>query len=240
MNTGLMVDGQSQLQEPGSHSYPEQPLVLRVIARIISWVFHPVFVPVMVIAFLLYEHPYLFAGFSSFLKFRIMMIAIVCFTFFPLVTVLLLKGLKFIDTIYLHTQKDRVIPFIACMIWYFWISYVWFNFGKTTGGADMPKEAVLFAAATFISTIIGLMVNIRMKVSLHTISAGIVLAFFILMAFTQSLHFGSWLSVALLFTGLVCTARMIVSDHTTKEIYGGLVTGAASVLLARTLLGWLG
>jgi hypothetical protein len=194
----------------------------------------------MVIAFLVYEHPYLFAGFSGFLKFRIMMIAVVCFTFFPLVTVLLLRGLKFIDTIYLHTQKDRVIPFIACMIWYFWISYVWFNFGKTAGGIDIPHEAILFAASAFVSTIIGLMVNIRMKVSLHAISAGIMLTFFILMAFTQSLHFGGWLSVVFLVTGLICTARMIVSDHTTQEIYGGLVTGAASVLLARTLLSMLG
>lgn len=240
MSTRLTVDGQNPLQEIRTRAFPDQPMPIRVIARIISWVFHPVFVPLMVIGFLLYEHPYVFAGFSSFLKFRIMMIAVVCFTFFPLVTVLLLKGLKFIDTIYLHTQKDRVIPFIACMIWYFWISYVWFNFGKTTGGADMPKEAILFAAATFISTIIGLMVNIRMKVSLHTISAGIVLTFFLLMAFTQPLHYGRWLSVVLLLTGVVCTARMIVSDHTTKEIYGGLATGAAAVLLARTLLGWLG
>lgn len=233
-----IVGGQNQ--EIRERSYPEQHVAIRVIAKIISWIFHPVFVPVMVIAFLLYEHPYLFAGFSSFLKFRIMMIAIVCFTFFPLVTVLLLKGLKFIDTIYLRTQKDRVIPFIACMIWYFWISYVWFNFGKTTGGADMPKEAVLFASATFISTIIGLMMNIKMKVSLHTISVGIVLTFFILMAFSQSLYFGRWLTIVLFLSGLVCTARLIASDHTAKEIYAGLLTGAGSVLLARVLLSWLG
>jgi hypothetical protein len=238
MSTRLMVDGQSELQEV--REIPTQPQVVRFIAKIISWTFHPVFVPIMVIGFLIYEHPYLFAGFNPFLKFRLFMIAVVCFTFFPLVTVLLLKGLKFIDTIYLRTQKDRVIPFIACMIWYFWIAYVWFNFGKTTGGTDMPKEAILFASAAFISTILGLMVNIKMKVSLHTISAGIVLTFFILMAFSQPLHYGYWLSIVLLITGLVCTARLIVSDHTQQEIYGGLITGAVSVLLARALLGMLG
>jgi hypothetical protein len=28
-----------------------------------------------------------------------------------------------------------------------------------------------------------------------------------------------------LLTGLVCTSRMIVSDHTPKEIYAGLLVG---------------
>ena len=43
-----------------------------------------------------------------------------------------------------------------------------------------------------------------------------------LLALTQSVSFGVYISVALLIAGLVCTARFIVSDHTQKEIYGGL------------------
>ena len=235
MSTRLIVDGQNQLHEIKKAGTPQQPAFLRVAANIISYIFHPVFVPVMVIWFLVYIHPYLFAGFADVQKFRIVMMAVVSFTFFPLVTVLLLKGLKFIDTIFLRTQKDRVIPFIACMIWYFWIWYVWNNFGKT-GDTDMPREAVQFALATFISTIIGLMINIKMKVSLHAISAGIVLTFFIQMAFIQQLNFGLWLAIVFLLTGLVGTARFIVSDHSAQEVYGGLVVGAVSMIIA----GWVG
>jgi hypothetical protein len=235
--SALMVDEQSRLQ---SREKNVQPPALRFFARVISWIFHPVFVPMMVIFFLVYVHPYLFAGFTPFLKFKVIMSAFLSFTFFPLVTVLLLKGLKFIDSIYLQTQKERIIPFVACMIWYFWISYVWLNFGKTKGGADIPNEAILFAAATFISTIIGLMVNIRMKVSLHAIAMGIVLSFFLLMALSQPLNFGRWLTVVFLVTGLVCTARLVVSDHTQAEVYGGLLTGAASILVARFFISWLG
>ena len=235
MSTRLMVDGQNQLHETREAEAPQQPAILRLTANILSYIFHPVFVPVMVVWFLVYVHPYLFAGFADIQKIRTVMMAVVSFTFFPLVTVLLLKGLKFIDTIFLRTQKDRVIPFIACMIWYFWIWYVWNNFGKT-GDTDMPREAVQFALATFISTIIGLMVNIKMKVSLHAISAGIVLTFFILMAFTQQLNFGLWLAVAFLLTGLVCTARFLVSDHTEQEVYGGLLVGAVSMIIAN----WVG
>lgn len=236
MSTRFMVNGQNQLQEIRQRELPVQPAGLRLVAKIISWVFHPVFIPVYVVWFLIYMHPYLFTGFTAWLKTTTFMMAVLTFTFFPIVTVLLLKGLKFIDTIYLHTQKDRVIPIIACMIWYFWLWYVWQNFGKTKNAVDIPREAIQFAMAAFISTIISLMVNIKMKVSLHTISAGVMLTLFVLMALSQDLNFGIWLSIVLLITGLVCSARFIISDHTPQEIYGGLVVGAASMLIANWVL----
>ena len=232
MSTKLIVDEQNQLLEARERVFSKQPAGLRIAAKIISYIFHPVFIPVYVTWFLIFVHPYLFAGFTPWLKTTTLMMAVLTFTFFPIVTVLLLKGLKFIDNIYLHTQKDRVIPFLACMIWYFWLWYVWKNFGKTSNAIDIPLEAVQFALAAFISTIIGLMVNIKMKVSLHAISTGVMVTLFLLMAFTQQLNFGIWLSIVLFITGLVCTARFIISDHTAQEIYGGLAVGVVSMLIA--------
>ena len=236
MNSRVIEDGQRQMQEVREPFISHQPAFLKFLAKIISWVFHPVFIPVYVVWFLIFVHPYLFTGFDPWLKTTSMMMAFLTFTFFPIVTVLLLKGLKFIDTIYLNTQKDRVIPIMACMIWYFWLWYVWRNFGKTNNAIEVPLEAIQFALAAFISTIISLMVNIKMKVSLHAISAGVMLTLFIIMAFSQELNFGIWLSIALVITGLVCTARFITSDHTAGEVYGGLVVGSASMIIAN----WVG
>lgn len=240
MKSEMMMDRQNKWQEVREPSFPQQPVGIRIVAKVISYIFHPVFVPVMVVWFLAYVHPNLYAGFSPWLKdTAVMGAAFIAFTFFPIVTILLLKGLKFIDSIYLRTQKERVIPFIACMIWYFWITYVWFSFGKTGNAVDMPHEAVQFAMATFISTFIGLMVNIKMKVSLHAISMGIVVSFITSLAFTQDLQFGIYLSVAFLVAGVVCTARFIVSDHTPQEVYGGLVVGVVSMLAGLQLEKWL-
>lgn len=240
MSTKLVVDGQNELQEVRERYFPPSPPAVKIAAKIISWIFHPVFVPIYVVYFLVYVHPYLFVGFPPAVKLiSVMLAAVISFTFFPLVTVGLLKGLKFIDSIYLRTQKERIIPFIACMTWYFWITYVWYNFGKTKFSIDIPHEAIQFAMACFFSTVIGLMVNIKMKVSLHAISMGIVVAFFSSMAFNQEVNFGIYLSIVLLLAGVVCTARFIVSDHTPAEVYAGLVTGIASMLVAIKIEGWL-
>lgn len=235
MNSTLVVDEHNELKELRPEPV-KQPGYIRFLAKLISYIFHPVFVPLYIVYFLLYIHPYLFAGYDSRNKIIVLAQAFMMLTFFPLVTVLLLKALKFIDSIFLHTQKDRVIPFIACMTWYFWLWYVWNNMGKSGDNADIPPEAVEFAFAIFISTIIGLMANIKLKISLHAIAMGVMLAFIVIMGIDQGLNFGIYISVALFVTGLVCTSRFILSDHTAMEVYGGLAAGIASMLIAH----WVG
>ena len=230
MNAGFYTDEKKDLKVVRDNNFPPQPAVIRLLAKTISYIFHPVFVPLYIVLFMVYVHPWIFAGFSEMDKSRTVIMSALMYTFFPIVTVLLLKALKFIKTFNLTTQKDRIIPLVACGIWYFWIWYVWRNL------PEYPQSAIQLALAIWISASLGLMANIIMKVSLHTISMGVMLTFIFFLAFTQSLNFGIYLSIALLITGLVCTARFIASDHEPKEIYGGLFVGAVSMLVA----GWLG
>jgi hypothetical protein len=230
MSAGFIIDEENQLRVVRNNDFPPQPPAIKLVAKIISYIFHPVFVPMYIVLFMVYVHPWIFAGFSGMEKTKTVMMAALMYTFFPVITVLLLKALKFINTFNLTTQKDRIIPLVACGIWYFWIWYVWRNL------PEYPQSAIQLALAIWISASLGLMANIIMKVSLHAISMGVMLTFFFLLAFTQSLNFGIYLSIALFITGLVCSARFIASDHEPKEIYGGLVVGMVSMLVA----GWLG
>jgi hypothetical protein len=230
MPEGLAVDDQSGLKIVRKTRFPKQPMGIRWVAAFISYIFHPVFVPIYVVGFLVYVHPYLFAGFSEWDKSKVMIQAFVMFTFFPVVTILLLKALKFIDTIQLRTQKDRVFPFVTCMVYYFWIWNVWRHL------PDYPPASVQFALAIFTASWVGLLFNIYMKISMHAISMGVMLTFLMLLALGQAISFGMYISVALLIAGLVCTARFIASDHTPKEVYAGLLVGIFSQLIAH----WVG
>ncbi|MBI3136999.1 MAG: hypothetical protein HYZ15_00280 [Sphingobacteriales bacterium] len=202
-----------------THSWP-----IRLAARFISYTFHPVFLPLYVIAFLVFEHPFLFTGFDPREKVQVLLQATAMYLFFPLVTVLLLKALGFIESVQLKKQKDRIIPLVACMIWYFWIWNVWRNL------PEYPVETVRFALAVWISSWAALMANVKMKISLHAIAVGIAATFILSMAFVQAIHFGIYIAISLFIAGLVCTARFIASDHTPAEVYGGLLLGAVSVL----------
>ncbi|HYM94682.1 MAG TPA: hypothetical protein VET23_11125 [Chitinophagaceae bacterium] len=230
MSTRLAVDDHNELREITVPEVPKQPGVLRFAAKIISYVFHPVFIPVYVAWFLINIQPYLFAGFNAMEKTLMLIRFITVYAFFPLISVLLLKALGFISSTYLKTQRDRIIPYIICMIYYF---SLWFFMRRQP---ENPPAIISFTLAIFIASIGGLMANIYLKVSMHAISVGVVAAFMLTLAFSQEINFGVYLTITFLITGLVCTARLIVSDHTPKEIYIGLLIGIASQLLAN----WVG
>ena len=208
------------------------PQSLKIAAKIISWVFHPIFIPVYVLIFLLQIQPHLFVGLSALKKTFTVIQFGVMYAFFPVVTALLLKALGFIESIYMKTQKDRIIPYVICMIYYFWVWYVIKN------QSAYPQELIEFSLAIFISSILGLMSNAYMKVSMHAMAMGVMAAFVLLLAMQDNLDSGVYISAAILLPGLVCTARLIVSDHSNKEIYIGLFLGIASLLIANLIFNY--
>lgn len=197
-----------------------------VSAILLSYLFHPVFVPVYFMLFLLYVHPIHFLGYTSRERLLILLQSISMFSFFPLITVGLLKALGFISSIQLRDQKDRIIPLVASGIWYFWIWYVWKNI------PGYPQVIIQYALGIWLSSIAALMLNTQFKISLHTLALGVTLCLLIQMALSENLYFGAWLSVAILITGLVASARLYLNSHRPPEIYWGLLVGALSVFIA--------
>lgn len=183
MSTGLMMDNNNQLHGVSKQNFSEQPLLLKILAKFVSYLFHPVFVPVYIVVFMVYVHPYLLWGLITY-KNENSNDGGSIFYFFPLDYCNIIKGIKIYRQYLFKYSKERIIPIIACMTWYFWVWYVWNNFGKTNDAVDMPKPVIQFAFATFVSTVITLMVNIKMKVSLHAISMGIMTTFFLARIYT--------------------------------------------------------
>ncbi|HEX2607347.1 MAG TPA: hypothetical protein VHK91_08210 [Flavisolibacter sp.] len=198
--------------------------VLRFFAKIISVLFHPLFIPLYIGWFFIYIMR-LFPERNEWDKTKLMISLFVNYTLLPLVSILLAKGLGFIQTIYLKTQKDRIIPYVVTGIFYFWVWYVFRN-------QHLPKEIVLFALATFLASSAGLLANSYLKVSMHAISVGVVITLFLLIGFSTYANFGLYISIALLVAGLVCTARLLTSDHNAAEVYIGLGIGILSQLIA--------
>ena len=225
MNTELTTTLTNGLEK---RELPNQPGILKIAAKIISWIFHPVFIPVYVLIFLLREQAYLFVALTGGKKTLTVIQFAVMYALFPVVTALLLKALGFISSIYMKTQRDRIIPYVICMIYYFWVWYVIKN------QSIYPDELIQFTLSVFISSVLGLMSNAYMKISMHAMAVGAMATFILLLALQGAISSGIYISAVLLITGLVCTARLVVSDHTNKEIYTGLFIGVASMLLAKS------
>lgn len=199
--------------------------LLRLLAHLISILFHPIFIPSYITAFLLYLHPFAFMGDSEFYK-KIKLVSVFVSTaFFPAFTVFLLQRLGFASSIRLRTQKERIIPIIASMVFYFWIFYVAKNQG------DNPPELVQVLCASFVSSIIALTANNFIKISLHGIAMGVLAGFFTYMAWNSFIPMTLPLMIAILITGLTCTARLLLGEHSSKDLLAGFLTGLVSVAI---------
>ena len=150
--------------------------------------------------------------------------------FYPLFCVLLLKGVGFIDSVFLRTQKDRIIPYIASGIFFFWTFLVF---------KQQPEFARIlpsFMLGVFLASSAALIANIYFKISMHAIGLGGMLGIFLIISNSNSMLMTWPLSAALLITGVVCTARFLISDHTTKDIYSGLVLGILAQFIAAYII----
>jgi hypothetical protein len=123
----------------------------------------------------------------------------------------------------LRTQKDRIIPYITSNIFFFWMYLVFRN------QSEIALILTAFVFSVFISSSIALLANIYFKISMHAIGAGGLVGFMLVILFTNpSSPVTVPLALSILIAGIVCTSRMIVSNHTPKDIYFGFFFGLIS------------
>lgn len=208
------------------HDHFRQPAVVRFFAHFFSYIFHPILIPAYVTAFLLYIHPMAFAGYSDRDKFFLMVAVFFSTGFLPAFSVFLMERLGFVSSIFLRTQRERIIPYAAAIIFYFWIWYVFRNQQRT------PVYFVQFLLGSFLGVCAAWMWNIRLKISMHATGVGGMMMFFVLQALNGQDETGQYLALAFLLAGIVCTSRFIAGDHSKVEVYLGLFTGMACQLVA--------
>ena len=210
----------------GKQAQVSYPPVLRFLAQFFSYLFHPLFITSYVMGFLIFLHPAVFMGYEHRLKVLRFLHVVIFDALFPAFAVFLCWRLQFVRSIHLRTAKERIIPYIIVMIFYWWSWNVYKNIPES------PPVAVHFLLGAFLAICGAWMCNIYFKISMHAVAAGGALMFFFLFSFNDNYASGLYPSVALLITGIVCTSRFICSDHTRFEIWAGLFIGLLSQWIA--------
>lgn len=192
---------------------------MKPIANVVSYIFHPLLMPTYVFVYIAYINPYLLSGWNSpQMKIAISQVFINSFIF-PVVTVLLMKGLGFVNNFELKTREERFVPFIATMIFYVWSYFVF----KRSDINEIFSDVLL---AGLISIILAFMLTIFFrKVSLHTIGAGLAIALILQTIPIAYINATPILLFAIIAGGLIGTARLILQAHTTREVYYGYAIG---------------
>jgi len=198
---------------------------LKITAKIVSYILHPLFIPTYIFLWLTLRFSVNFDDITAAgLTFKTISVFLNA-SFFPAFAVFLLWRLKFIESNFLRTQKDRIIPYIITMIFYWWLWYLSRSF------TDQPDALKYFYFGIFLNTVFGLLINNFIKISMHAMGAGTSVAFVILSCLHYQTFLGADITVAIILAGIICTARMLLDQHSSAEIYTGLLIGVIGQLL---------
>ena len=214
-----------EITNNGALHSSDKKSVTDILLTIISWLLHPVFITIGVASYLLFLHPHVFLGLDASQKNLVLLRVIATSVFLPQMTVLLLKGLGFIDSIRLTTQKERIIPYVACITFFFWSYYV----SKKLGD---PFELRAFLLSLFLTASVALLLNNYFKISMHGLGLGGANALLVCMLFAGNMRDGFVLAVTFLLSGLTATARIKSGNHHPFEVYAGFITGFLIQLFA--------
>ncbi|MCL6267254.1 hypothetical protein [Flagellimonas myxillae] len=188
---------------------------------IISYVFHPLFVPIggTLLFFLLTPYSSLEVQSGNILPIFILTVII------PIIFFLILKNLGVINSIFLPTLQERKYPlYISCVLFLMILYKV------------IPNNYVneLFFYFTGLLTATGaalILLFFRVKTSMHLLGMGSLLMFMIGLSIHFEKNITLGISLFTLLTGLVATSRLYLKAHSKAELLVGFIVGMVSQLL---------
>lgn len=198
---------------------------LRAFATIASYILHPVFLPI-IMAWAIYTiSPVTFAQYDRRALTMLFVQLALSTIFFPVLIVLLLKGLGFINSILLKTQKERIVPLLGTMMCYWWVSHVFKN-------VDAPLILQVLMRGSYWGIIVLFICSIFFKISMHTMAAGGMLGVLIVLLIMSPVSMTIPLFLGIIIAGISGTSRLLLGAHTQFEIWTGYIFGVLSMLAA--------
>ena len=196
---------------------------LIITARIISMIFTPFYLPLVGIA-LLFTLSYM----SMLpLEYKLLVVTIVyVFTILlPTLLIRLYRHWRHWSLQELGQKRRRLVPYAISMVCY--LACIWLMTAQ-----HIYHFIVVIVIAALCIQAVSLLVNIWWKISTHTAAIGGVVG--ALAAFAEVFRFNPvwWMCLALLLSGLLGTARIILRQHTLGQVVAGFVVGLACAFSA--------
>ena len=198
-----------------------QPKGIKLVAEIISHILHPVFFPLLMALAVYQITPAAFAGTPG-KQIGLWFISIaVTAVLFPLFSIALMKPLGFIGSFKMETNRERTIPLMATMIFYFWVSHV---FNSMQGNPPLALKVLLLG--NFWGIILVFIANIFVKVSMHTsVAGGMIGLMLVLMMIGPASAVMVPLLIALVIALIMGWARTVLGVHEKGDIWLGYIVG---------------
>ncbi len=201
---------------------------MKVLLTIVSYLFHPLFIPVGgTVAYFLITPKYTPLEIQGGNLLPIFILTIII----PIVTYLILKNIGVVASIHMPTTRERRYPVAIHVILLLMIIY-----------KVIPNNYVMELYFYFIGLLIAsitclLLLFFNFKTSLHLVGVSGLFMYLINLSVHFEINVVIAISIFALLIGLVASSRLYLKAHTRPELLAGLAIGILSQLLTVTY--WL-
>lgn len=148
----------------------------------------------------------------------------------PLLMLLLLKKFRFIKDFQVSTIKERRFPIIFMML------LLYFLGNSIVQIPTIRNLGILFFGTSLSLTCIYVLFSLKLKSSLHLVSMGNMIGFFLIMTNINSLSMLPIIILLILLSGILASSRMYLKAHTPIELLIGFSLGIICQFIVFILL----
>lgn len=192
------------------------------ILKSISFIFHPLIMPLLGVLFYFSKSPRFIP--EEIIQAKIISIFILTIVL-PILLFFLLRTLGKVNSIYLKSTQERIYPlFLNCIV-------VLIVLQRIITPAQII-ELYYFFLGILISTMVCLILVIfKFKASIHMISISGLFMFFIVLSIHFSINIIGTLALMSIISGAVATSRLHLKAHTYLELILGIFIGVFPQLI---------
>ncbi len=197
-------------------------------ARIISIVFHPLFMPVYALL-IIFLAPTLFGYLPFQVKKLLLLILLVNNVLLPLSLLPFFKHWNIISSWTVSDRKERVIPMVITTLLYGASAYI-------ISGFPIPVFLKSFIISTCVVSLLLTLINFWWKISLHSAGAGALIAIVLILSFKMYSPLLWYFVASLIAGGLVISSRLKLNTHNLTQVWFGFLTGLLGLTLSMVYL----
>jgi hypothetical protein len=187
-------------------------------AKIISIIFHPLFMPVYGML-IIFSAPTLFGYLPFTVKKLLFLILLINNVLLPLSLLPFFKYRNIISSWTVESRKERILPLIITTLLYSSTSYIIMKF-------PIPVFLKSFVFAAFFISLTVTVINFWWKISIHSAGAGALAALVLILSLKMYSPLMWYMIAAVIAAGLVLSSRLKLDSHNPQQVWAGFMTGS--------------
>jgi hypothetical protein len=188
-----------------------------IAANIISFVFHPLFMPLYGML-IIFSAPTLYGFLPDKFKKTLIFIILINNVLVPFSLMPYFRFRNIISSWIVNDRSERTIPLFTTTFFYLITVYLVIRY-------QIPVFIKAFILAAAVLSLSISIINFRMKISIHSAGAGAITILIMILSVKMHTSLIGLLIASVMISGLVLSSRLWLGSHTPREVWSGFFLG---------------